>query len=266
MLVDCHAHLALDCFDPDRDLVRDRAKQVGVAVVLVVGEGFEDNRRVDGVVRAAAGSAGAALLPCFGFHPDRFADDGPLPTRAEIDATKEQIRQSAPRLAAIGEVGLDHWRVTDQQRRKSQAALLEEFAELAAELDLPINVHSRSAGHHAIDLLRGVGARRVLMHAFDGKASHAVAAARAGYFFSIPPSVWRSPQKHKLVRGLALESLLLESDSPVLGPIKEARNEPANVVCARDFIADAHGVPPERVDEVTTENALRLFSALKGVL
>ena len=265
MLIDCHAHLALDCFDPDRDRVRDRARQVGIAAVLVVGEGLEDNRRVEEVVRTA-GEGGVALVPCFGFHPDGFADGRPLPTREEIDATKVQIRDAASRLGAVGEVGLDYWCAKDHQRRGLQAALLEELAELAGELDLPLNVHSRSAGHYTIDLLRRVGARRVLMHAFDGKVSHAVRAAEAGYFFSIPPSVVRSPQKQKLVRGLPLESVLLESDSPVLGPVKDARNEPANVVHARDFIAGKHGVPPEEVDEITTENARRLFPALSRLV
>ena len=61
------------------------------------------------------------------------------------------------------------------------------------------------------------------MHAFDAKASQAVRGAEAGYLFSVPPSVIRSEQKQKLVRRLPLEALCLESDSPVLGPDREAR-------------------------------------------
>ncbi len=97
------------------------------------------------------------------------------------------------------------------------------------------------------------------MHAFDGKASHAVRAAEAGYLFSIPASAIRSEQKQKLVRRLPLESLALESDSPVLGPVRGERNEPANIIFALDLIARTHGVPPERVADVTTKNALNLF-------
>jgi TatD DNase family protein len=136
------------------------------------------------------------------------------------------------------------------------------MAALSLELDLPLNVHSRSAGHYTVDLLFSAGARRVLMHAFDGKASHAVRAAEAGYLFSVPPSVVRSDQKQKLVRRLPIESLVLESDSPVLGPDRDKRNEPANLVYSRDFIADVKGISPERVDEMTTANARRLFSRL----
>jgi TatD DNase family protein len=134
------------------------------------------------------------------------------------------------------------------------------MAALAQELALPLNVHSRSAGHHTLDLLITCGANRVLMHAFDGKASYAVRAAEQhGYLFSIPPSVVRSSQKQKLVRLLPLEALVLESDSPVLGPEPGVRNEPANLMHAVRCIAALKGVSEDRVQEITTVNAKRLF-------
>jgi TatD DNase family protein len=260
-MIDCHAHLASLEFDADRDAVRLRAAAAGVAAVLVVGEDAADNARVLRVVQGAP-ARGARMLPCLGMHPDRFADARPPPARAELDAVLAQIRARASDLAAIGEVGLDYWWVKDPQRRRAQQALLEEMAALSLELDLPLNVHSRSAGHYTLDLLLAAGARRVLMHAFDGKAAHAVRGADAGYRFSVPPSVVRSEQKQKLVRRLPLESLLLESDAPVLGPERDVRNEPANLRHARDFVAAAHGVSPERVEEITDVAAHALFPAL----
>jgi TatD DNase family protein len=260
-MIDCHAHLAGAAFDADRDAVRRRAAQAGVRAVLVVGEDSQDNARVMRVI-AGAEPNGCVLLPCLGFHPDRFADDRPLPTRGEMDAAIDQIRDSADELAGIGEVGLDYWYVKDRERRRAQGELLERLAALSRELGLALNVHSRSAGHYALDLLSSAGVERVLMHAFDGKAAHAVRAAEAGFLFSVPPSVVRSGQKQKLVRRLPLESLALESDSPVLGPDRDARNEPANLRFARDFIARAHGVSEERVVEVTSANARRMFPRL----
>lgn len=264
MLVDCHAHLHVPDFDADRDEVRRRARAAGVAAVLVVGEDADDDRLV-AEVAASPCDGGAALLPCFGFHPDRFADDRPLPARADLDAAAALIRASAARLAAVGEVGLDYFYAKTEERRRAQGAALEELAALARELDLPLNVHSRSAGHYTLDLLRAAGARRVLMHAFDGKPSYAARAAADGYLFSIPPSVVRSDQKQKLVKALPLEALALESDAPVLGPDRAARNEPANLTHALGLIARAHGVSPERVAEVTTANARRLFPKLDEV-
>jgi TatD DNase family protein len=179
-----------------------------------------------------------------------------------MDEAVAQVRAHRRDIAAIGEVGLDYWWVKDAGRRRAQRALLEEMAALSRELDLPLNVHSRSAGHYTLDLLLAAGAEKVLMHAFDGKASHAVRAAESGYLFSVPPSVVRSDQKQKLVRRLPLDSLALESDSPVLGPERDRRNEPANLTLTRDHIAHLHGVAAERVEEVTTANARRLFPRL----
>lgn len=257
-MIDCHAHLASPVFDADRSEVLRRAHEAGVSEVLVVGEDAEDDQRVLEVC-----AQHAVLHPCVGLHPDRFAEDRPAPSAAELGRVCELARRAASELVAVGEVGLDYWYVKTDERRRLQRKALGRMAELARELDVPLNVHSRSAGHHTIAVLEEAGAQRVLMHAFDGKAGHAQRAAEAnGWVFSIPPSVVRSAQKQKLVRLLPLEALALESDSPVLGPERRERNEPKNLTLTLRYIAEAKGVSPERVREVTTATARRLFSRL----
>jgi TatD DNase family protein len=130
---------------------------------------------------------------------------------------------------------------------------------LSLELDLPLNIHSRSAGRATIDLLIERGAKRALLHAFDGKASTALPGVEAGYFFSVPPSIVRSRQKQKLVKRLPLESILLETDSPVLGPEPGERNEPRNVAVSLRAIAEIKEIPERAVAEAVRENARRLF-------
>ena len=83
---------------------------------------------------------------------------------------------------------------------------------LSNELDLPLNVHSRSWGRHTIAFLRERGARRVLMHAFDGRAVAALEGVQTGYFFSIPPSVVRSAQKQKLAEAQAVLESVFTTD------------------------------------------------------
>jgi TatD DNase family protein len=99
----------------------------------------------------------------------------------------------------------------------------------------------------------------VQLHAFDGKASTALPALDAGYFFSIPASIVRSRQKQKLVRRLPLSCMLLETDSPVLGPEPGRRNEPANLRIALKTIAELKEVPEEAVAEAVSENFKRLY-------
>ncbi len=255
-MIDCHAHLADASFDADRADVIARARAAGVERVLVVGESLDDDRRVLEVAAAHP----ELLAVCVGLHPDRFAEEREPPDETTLDAVCALARAERARVVAIGEVGLDRWVVKTEERRALQRACLERMAALAAELDVPLNVHSRSAGHHTIDLLAGCGAPKVLMHAFDGKAGHAVRAFEAhGFLFSIPPSIVRSRQKEKLVAALPLDALCLESDSPVLGPTREERNEPANLAAAVAAIARIKEVDEDRVREVTTANARGLF-------
>lgn len=256
-MIDCHTHLTHVDFDADRPAVVERARRAGVERIAIVGQDEAENRQV--LALAASGVTGSPWLPFLGLHPDRFGDGREPLEPAELERICAQIRTERARITGIGEVGLDYWYGKDEPRRELQRAALMRLADLALELDLPLNVHSRSAGHHTLDLLLERGARRVLMHAFDGKAGHALRGAEAGYVFSIPPSIVRSPQKQKLARALPLSALALETDSPVLGPLPGERNEPANVLISLRAIAALKGLPEAQVWEATDANAARVF-------
>ncbi len=247
-LFDAHAHLCAPEFAQDVGEVLARAEDAGVRGVVAVGETLEDaERNLVLAERYPLVQAAAGLYPT-------ILDPG------AAGAMEAFIWREASRLTAIGEVGLDRWKVKSEPEWRLQEEIFGRFVRLAIELDLPLNVHSRSAGRRALTLLRAEGARRVLLHAFDGKVSTALAGVQAGYYFSVPPSIVRSPQKQKLVRGLPLEALILETDAPVLGPDPSARNEPASVTIVCREIARLKSVPPEEVARTTTANALRLFS------
>jgi len=246
-LVDAHAHLADAVFDSDRAEVLRRAREAGVEAVVCVGETLAEAQRI-----LALSSEHPMMRPCAGLFPTRLEE-------AEAEALLEFIDRNRERLAAVGEVGLDHWKVKEPADRELQELLFRRFVRAAVRHDLALNVHSRSAGRRTIEVLREEGARRVLLHAFDGRAATAGLGVEAGYYFSVPPSVVRSPQKQKLVRRLPLEHLLLETDSPVLGPEPHTRNEPANVRVSARAIAELRGIEERAVLEATTLNARRLF-------
>ncbi len=196
---------------------------------------------------ALADSYPDEVWPCAGLYPTHLSME-------QADELIAFIRHHRARLVAIGEVGLDHWMVNEDADKELQKEIFGRFIELGLELDLPLNVHSRSAGRRAIELLIELGARRVLMHAFDGRASAAQQGVEAGFFFSVPPSIVRSKQKQKLVRYLPLDSILLETDSPVLGPNPQERNEPANLLVSLEAVARIKGEREEAVVEAVVEN------------
>ena len=247
-----HAHICDPGFDKDRAEVLERARKAGVDAIIAVGENLSDARKnLELAIRYPM------LKPAAGLYP----------THLDLNQAGEMadfIRQNHSSLAAIGEVGLDYWVVKEAPEKAVQREILKRFIELAQELDLPLNVHSRSAGRHAIALLLENNAVRVQMHAFDGKAGAALPAVEAGYFFSIPPSVTRSRQKQKLVKRLPLSCLLIETDSPVLGPSPNERNEPANIWHCVKAIAALKETSEEAVIAAVSENTERLYGKFES--
>ena len=249
-LVDTHAHLCSAEFDHDRSEVLARARAAGVGAVIAVGETLADAER---------------NFDLSGKFPMMKPAAGLYPTVLDCDQAEKMhlfIRRHRAELAAIGEVGLDHWVVKEEKDRDVQREIFKGFIRLSKEIDIPLNVHSRSAGRHAVSLLLESGAARVQMHAFDGKASAALPAVEAGFFFSIPPAVMRSRQKQKLVKQLPLSCLLVETDSPVLGADPQLRNEPANLPLAVKVIAEIKRLPEQQVMETVAANTVRLYGAL----
>ncbi len=249
-LVDTHAHICDPAFDPDRAEVISTAKAAGIAEIVAVSETLSDAKR-----NLELASTHTELKPAAGLYPTYLNLD-------DADAMIDFIRNQRHRLVAIGEVGLDYWVVKNEADRETQREIFKKFIDLSLELDLPLNIHSRSAGRHVVALLLERGARNVQLHAFDGKASAAMPAVEAGYFFSIPPSVVRSRQKQKLVKQLPLSSLIIETDSPVLGPTANMRNEPANAVIALNAIADIKNVRNEKIMGAINDNTHRLYGNL----
>lgn len=246
-LVDTHAHLCDPIFDVDRGAVLQRAAAAGVAAVIAVGEDLVDAQR-----NLVLSETFPMVRPAAGLYPAHI-------DMAQAEAVIALIRRERGRLWAIGEVGLDRWVVKEEARLELQKEIFIRFIALSLELDLPLNVHSRSAGRHVVSLLLEKGAKKVQLHAFDGKMSAAIPAVEAGYYFSIPPSVVRSAQKQKLVNHLPLSCLLVETDSPVLGAEQGTRNEPAHLMKAVSAIAAIKNIPEAEVRAYVTENTCRLY-------
>lgn len=249
-LVDTHAHMCDPSFDGDRGAVLERARKAGVKAIIAVGEDLADARK-----NVALAKKYPILKPAAGLYP----------THLDLEQAHQMadfLRGNKSRIVAIGEVGLDYWVVKEDSKKALQREILIIFIELSKTLNLPLNIHSRSAGRHAIALLLESNAARVQMHAFDGKAGAALPAVEAGYFFSIPPSVVRSRQKQKLVKRLPLSCLLIETDSPVLGPVPSERNEPANIRQSIKAIAELKDVSEEKVVAAVSENTERLYGKL----
>ncbi|RLI55677.1 MAG: hypothetical protein DRO87_06060 [Candidatus Thorarchaeota archaeon] len=245
VMVDAHCHLSNEEFDSDREKVIGRAEAIGVACIdsAIVPHLWEKS------------------LDISQRYPSVFSSIGLDPVQyARVEDAVQFIRDHDELIVSVGETGLDHYLIRDHKQRDDQATAFRKMIDLSISLRLPVQVHSRSAGRRALEVLREQEAVDVHMHAFDGKASLVrVASHDYGYYFSVPTSVVRSSQKRKMVKAIAIERLLLETDSPVLGPDRQSRNEPSNLTIALEETADILRRDTEELRQLVLENTLRLY-------
>lgn len=248
MLVDSHAHLDDPAFAGDLAEVLDRARRNDVGRILTVGTDAESSRRAVEIAER---------------ETDVFAAPGIHPHEADRAPSAEPLRGPAahPKAVAIGETGLDYakrFAAPENQKR-----LFLSHLDLALELGKPIVIHCRDAHADAIEILRGRGISRGVIHCFSGTAENAREYLAMGFYLSIAgPVTYPSAEKlRETVRSIPLDRLLVETDSPLLAPqaYRGKRNEPAYVRYAAAEVAKVHGCSIEAIAERTTANARSLF-------
>ncbi|GAB5032821.1 deoxyribonuclease tatdn3 isoform x1 [Nannochloropsis oceanica] len=276
-MFDVHAHLTAPELLPHLESLLAEAHSAGVHDILVVSENLQDAALV---LALPTTQGGVRLHKALGLHPEYACLEA-------LSAMLTLIRTHHSELTCIGEIGLDYSpHVLGEKHPEATKIIQQECMRqqvvLALELDMAVNVHSRSAGHHALALLRETAATaiaaaaeegpegherrkrgaRAVFHAWDGKAHYAEAAAsdtEHDIYFSVPPCAQRCPLMSKWIARLPLERLLLETDCPALAPFKGDVNLPKNLGVSVEVVGIAKGMGMEEIVQATRRNAERLF-------
>jgi TatD DNase family protein len=250
-VIDTHCHLGSSRFKSDRNEVIARARRAGVERFVEVGYDVATSERS---VAIAAQERG--VWASVGLHPHEVA-------KAQ-DSAFERLRALArePRVVAIGECGLDFYR--DLSPRDLQREWFERQLGLANELALPLVIHVRDAMDETLDrLAKAAPARGGTMHCWSGDAAQAKRAVALGFKLGFGGTLTYGVAAYEdSARAVPDDALLLETDAPYLVPEPKdvKRNEPALLARVRARLAALRGVSEERIDELTTENAARLFA------
>lgn len=258
--VDTHCHLNFPDYRDDLAAVVARAADAGIGV-LNVGTDCAMSERAVALTREFPEGMWAAV----GIHPHHAPD---------VPAALARLRELAadPKVVAIGEIGLDYYRLADQGVEAVKRVQREAFAgqlELARELKLPVMLHSREAGTEILEILRTRGAGLAgVAHSFRGEVDEARALLELGFYLGFTGVITfkNAEALRDVLRFVPLDRILVETDAPFLAPEpnRGQRNEPAWVQFVAAKVAEVKQESPERVAGVTTANAAALFGLVPG--
>ncbi len=246
-LADAHCHL---------DLIKDHSlvlQAVNGGVLTIVTDGIDIlTSRVAVKIAAVDEHVFAAI----GIDPENAL-------KMEISHARNNLLHAAKELGdmvganrgnivAIGEIGLDYMKAKSEAEKEKQRKVFNAMIELALELNLPVSVHSRGAMEEVLETLRSRSVKRAHLHFFEGNLQQAKEAERLGYMISIPPL--SSAKRAEVIKDIAIDRLMVESDSPVVG------ESPLSVRKAVEMVAEAKRISVERAAEQLVANTKRFFN------
>jgi TatD DNase family protein len=258
MFVDSHCHLSFPGLFERLAEVRAAMAAAQVDRAICICTTLEEAGTVRGLAETCP-----ELWATVGVHPDNEGVQEP-------DVAMLLALASHPRIVAIGETGLDYYRLGERSVADMawQRSRFEVHIEAARQTGLPLVVHTRSASADTLALLRSAGQGAVggVFHCFTETAEVARAALDLGFFISFSGILtFRNAEALRdVARWVPLDRCLIETDSPYLAPMpyRGKTNQPAYVPHVAAQLAALKAVPVERIAEATTANCERLFTRL----
>ena len=252
MYIDTHVHFYDEWLLPDAEAAIARAVDAGVGKMIQPDIDRSERERMFRLTEAHPG----VLFPMAGLYPGSVREDW----EEEIEALLPYRDRG---IVAVGEIGLDYHE--GKEYAKLQKKALRVQLELAAEWDLPVNIHLRDAWEDFFSVLsdcRHLGLRGNL-HCFTASFEIFERAQRYGDFSVGIGGVvtFRNASLAETVKRIPLERILLETDAPYMAPVpfRGKRNESAYIPYIAEKTALQKGLSTEEVAAATTANAEKLF-------
>jgi TatD DNase family protein len=257
MFVDSHCHIDFPELAERIDGVLANMAQNRVGHALCVSVTLEDFPRVLGLAERHR-----HLFASVGVHPDHT--EGAEPTVDDL-----QQRANHPKVVAIGETGLDYFRLTGDL--EWQRERFRNHIRAARACRKPLIIHTREAAADTLAVMKEEGADAAggVMHCFTETWEVASQAMDLNFHISFSGIVTfkNAHQLKQVAQQVPLDRLLIETDSPYLAPVphRGKTNEPAFVAHVAEEIARLRGMTVAEVAQVTTENFFRLFKDARQV-
>ena len=254
MFVDSHCHVDFPKLIEQMPEILQRMQTNQVSHALCVSVNLPDWPALIALVEQYD-----ALWASVGVHPDY--EDTVEPTVQELVS-----RSAHPRVVAIGETGLDYFRLSGDlawQRERFRCHM-----RAARECKLPLIIHTRSAAEDTLRLMREEGAEQVggVLHCFTESWEVAQAAMDMNFYISFSGIVTfkTALALQEVARRVPLDRLLIETDSPYLAPVpfRGKLNDPSKVIHVAEKIAEVRNCTLKTIEEASTNNFFNLFNKI----
>jgi len=251
MLVDSHCHLNFPELRQNLQTLREAMQRERVGHALCISVTLPDFPEVLAVAEAYEN-----FYASVGVHPDY--EDEPAFSEDQLVSLAAH-----PKVVAIGETGLDYFRLTgdlEWQRERFRTHI-----RAAIRARKPLVIHTRNAAEDTLRIMREEHAEQVggVMHCFTESLEVALAAMDLGFYISFSGIVTfkNALALKEVARVLPLDRILVETDSPYLAPVpfRGKVNQPAYVRYVAEELAKLRGISYQEVELATTENFFRLF-------
>lgn len=252
MIFDSHTHLNAEQFNDDIPETIERAKELGVTKMAVVGF---DTPTIEKSLQLSHDYSN--IYSIIGWHPTEAGSY----TKDIEKKLQEQL--TMPKVVALGEIGLDYYWMEDP--KEVQAEVFRRQIAIAKEMNLPISIHTREALADTYQILKEEDIRDIggIMHSFSGGFEWAKRFLDLGMHISFSGVVTfkKAQDVQEAATHVPLDRLLVETDAPYLAPVpyRGKRNEPGYTRYTVEKIAELRNLPIEEVALQTWKNAHRLF-------
>ena len=262
MYIDSHCHLDFPELAKTLPERLARMTEHNVTHALCISVTLEDFPRV-----IATAAQDDRLFATCGVHPDYIPGDFEEPTVEKLI----HLARTNAKVVAIGETGLDYYRVLDDPQSSAMDWQRQRFAnhiQAAITTALPLIIHTRAASVDTLRIMAEQGAEKAggVMHCFTEEWSVAKAALDMGFFISLSGivSFKNAHIVHDVAKRMPLDRLLIETDSPYLAPVphRGKLNEPAFVSHVAEAVARLRGVDAALIGRETGNNFFKLFNKI----
>ncbi|MBB4036523.1 TatD DNase family protein [Dysgonomonas hofstadii] len=197
-------------------------------------------------------------IPMMGLHPTSVGEDW----QEQLNITKDHLARH--KYIAIGEIGLDlYW---DKTFKQEQKAVFEEQLKWSIEYNLPVAIHSRDAISECVECIENVGTSSLkgVFHSFGGTEEELKAILNLNNFLLGINGVvtFKNSTLPTVLKLTDLSQIIIETDAPYLAPVpyRGKRNESSYTLKVVEKLAEIYNTTPQEAGEITTENAIKLFS------